>query len=240
MIKVFLAEGIKIRRSLVLLVSITPPAMVFLLSFLMVSTDKGGEWPMFVLRSAGIWAFFLFPMSVIGITALLAQIEYDPGGWSHVMALPVGRWKIFAAKAVLALLLCLLVSALVALATVGGGVLGGVVSPNSALQGAIPWALMIRLFGSMYLAGGLMMAVQWAVAMQFRSFAVPVSVGIGGTFVAISATSTEYGIYFPWLMPTNVMASDPARAEFAIALGSVGGVVLFVLTILWLSRRDWK
>lgn len=239
MIAVLHAELIKLRRSLVLLVALTPPLMVFLLAVLTVSTGRASTWPLYVAGSMAIWAFFLFPMSVIGITALMAHIEYQPGTWSHTLALPVPRWQIFATKAGIALGLCLMVSLLVGISAVVGGSLGGLISPKDALTGEIPWLILFRNYGLMFLAGGLLMAIQWTAAMQFSSFAAPVSLGIGGTFVAVSATSTKYGIFFPWLMPVNVMASDPARAQFAITLGATSGIIVFLIAIYWLSRRDW-
>jgi len=239
MIKVFIAETIKLHRSLVLLVALTPPLMVFLLSVLTISTGRGSNWHIFEASSAGIWAFFLLPMSVIGITALMAYIEYQPGTWSHTLALPVARWKIFAIKALLALILCAVISALVAISVVLGGVLGGLIAPQHALSGEIPGPVFFTHYSRMFLAAGLLIAIQWSAAMWFKNFAAPVSLGIGGTFVAVSATSTKYGIYFPWLMPVNVLASDPDRAVFAILSGSLGGLALFALMIIALSRRNW-
>jgi lantibiotic transport system permease protein len=68
---------------------------------------------------------------------------------------------------------------------------------------------------------------------------LPVSVGIGGTFVAVAATSSQWGLVFPWLMPVNVLASEPDRALLAIAIGGIGGLVALTAMIIWLSRRDW-
>ena len=82
-------------------------------------------------------------------------------------------------------------------------------------------------------------ALQWLIATRFRSFAVAVSVGIGGTFVAVAATSSKWGLYFPWLMPVNILASEPERADLAMAYGLTGGILIYGLGILWLARRDW-
>ena len=92
----------------------------------------------------------------------------------------------------------------------------------------------------MMLAGLFMMAIQFVVSMRYSSFAIPVVVGIGGTFVGVVATSARQGIYFPWLLAVNVQASDPARAQQAILTGLIGGLVVFALGCVWLVRRDWK
>lgn len=240
MIRVLMAETLKLRRSLVLLVAATPPVMVLALGILIVMSGEGpGEWQMHTMAGAAIWAFFLLPMSAIGLTALLAQLEHGPGTWAHTLGLPVPRWQIFAAKAGVALGLMAIVSLLVATASWAAAEIGQRLSPDTEIAGVFDPAFAAGLYGRMFLAGLLVMAIQWTLSMRFRSFAVPVSAGIGGTFVAVAATSADKGIYFPWLMPVNVLASDPERANFVIAVGAVGGLIVFAAAIAWLSRKDW-
>ena len=240
MISVFVAEALKLRRSLVLLVAATGPVMVFALGVMMQVTGNGPEdWTMHTMSSAAIWAFFLLPMTAVGATALLAQLEHAPGTWSHSLALPIPKWQVFFAKAVLALLLMAVISALVALAALAAGFVGSALAPDHAIAGSYDAALAFRLYGLMYLAGFLVTAIQWTLAMRFSAFAVPVSIGIGGTFVAVAATSAKSGIYFPWLMPLNVLAQDPARIQIAVGLGLAGGLAIFAGAIFWLARRDW-
>lgn len=234
------AELLKLRRSLVLLVAATPPLMVLALGIMMrVTGNAPDDWFIQISSSAAIWGFFLLPMTAIGVTALLAQLEHGPGTWSHTLALPVPKWQVFLAKAVLAQILMLVIGALVALAGLASGVVGSLLAPEHAISGDLDWVLVLRLYGLMFLASGLVTAIQWTLAMRFRSFTVPVSIGIGGTFVAVAATSARSGLYFPWLMPVNVLASDPERAAIAVTLGTVGGLVLYASAIVWLSRRDW-
>jgi hypothetical protein len=240
MTRVFLAEILKLRRSLVLLVAMTPPIMVFALATMVIATGHAAdEWSMHIASSAALWSYFLLPMSVIGLTALQAQIEHGPSTWAHTLALPVPRWQIFSAQAVLSAVLVAIVSAMVAIAAILAAMLAGALAPEHAMIGAIPWDLALRFYTQMFLASGLLMAIQWTLAMQFNSFAVPVSIGIGGTFVAIAATGARSGLYFPWLMPVNVMASDPDRAIFVVLLGALGGILMFAAAIAWFGRRDW-
>ncbi|WP_291845308.1 ABC transporter permease [Maricaulis sp.] len=240
MINVLIAEATKLRRSLVLLVAATPPVMVFALGALVVASGNAPEdWRVHTVAGAAIWAFFLLPMSVIGLTALIAQLEHGPNTWSHTLALPVPRWQVFLAKALVSLGLMAVVSAAVALASWTSALVGLQLGSEVEMAGQYDAMLALRLYGWMFVAGLLVMAIQWTLAMRFRSFAAPVSVGIGGTFVAVAATSAEKGLYFPWLMPVNVLASEGSRGDLAIAMGGIGGVIVFALAILWLSRRDW-
>ena len=240
MIHVLIAEATKLRRSLVLLVAATPPVMVFALGVLVVASGNAPEdWMIHTMAGSAIWAYFLLPMSVIGLTALIAQLEHGPNTWSHTLALPVPRWQVFLAKALVSVGLMAVVSAAVALAGWTSALVGLQLGDEVGMTGRYDPMLALRLYGSMFVAGLLVMAIQWTLAMRFRSFAAPVSVGIGGTFVAVAATSAEKGLYFPWLMPVNVLASESSRGDLAIAMGGVGGVIVFAVAIVWLSRRDW-
>ena len=139
----------------------------------------------------------------------------------------------------MALALMALVSALIWVSIFASGYVGGWINPEEALAGTPPWWDAAKLLAKMFLASALLIAVQIGVALRFNSFALPVSVGIGGTFVAVAATSSKYGIYFPWLLPINMLASEASRAEFALMLGGLGGAALLAAIVIWLSRRDW-
>lgn len=240
MIALVRAELLKLRRSLVLLILITPPAMVALLGVMVIVTGNAVEdWSTHIMAGAAIWAYFLMPMSVIGVMALLAQIEHAPRTWTYVLATPWPKWQILAVKAALGLGLMAILSVGVALAGLLAAWIGGVISPENALDGSPDLALAANLYGRMWLAGIMLMAIQWTISMRFYAFAIPVSVGIGGTFVAVAATSARSGLYFPWLMPVNILASDPERAQIALLLGSLGGLAILAIGIAWLTRRDW-
>jgi ABC-2 type transport system permease protein len=62
--------------------------------------------------------------------------------------------------------------------------------------------------------------------------------GIAGTFVALVAVGARQGLYFPWLMAVNVMASDPARHAMALVLGGGGGLAMLTVMCVVLARRD--
>ncbi|HAQ35759.1 MAG: ABC transporter [Maricaulis sp.] len=240
MIRVMRAETLKLRRSLVAFVLGVPPVMTFILTVLVqLSGESPGIWQFQMMATAGIWAYFLLPMTATGLTALLAQMEHGPGTWSQILATPTPKWQVFTGKIVMALALMALVSALIWVSIFASGYVGGWINPEEALAGTPPWWDAAKLLAKMFLASALLIAVQIGVALRFNSFALPVSVGIGGTFVAVAATSSKYGIYFPWLLPINMLASEASRAEFALMLGGLGGAALLAAIVIWLSRRDW-
>jgi ABC-2 type transport system permease protein len=241
MIGLLRAECLKLKRTVIVLLIVSVPLMVFLLGVAVIATgNSASDWPMLAASGAAIWSFFLLPMTATALTALVAQLEHGSRGWSYTLALPLAKWTVFSAKALIVLFVMAVISVLVGAAIIGSGVFAGWIAPKQAMAGELPIALMVGLMTKMWLAGLLVVSIQFAVAIRFESFAVPVVVGIGGTFVAIVATSAKIGLYFPWLMATNVLNSEPERAAQAIVMGSLGGIALFALTIVWLSRRDWK
>ncbi|MEM9599538.1 MAG: ABC transporter permease [Pseudomonadota bacterium] len=239
-LRLLLAEWLKLRRSLIWLLILSVPLMVFLLGVAVIATGNStDQWDMLAMSGAAIWSFFLLPMTATALTALIAQLEHGSRGWSFMLALPHRKMAVFTAKALIVLAVMALISALVALANIASGIVAGWIAPDRAMQGTLPLALLAGIMSKMWLTGLLVVAIQFAVAMRYASFAVPIVVGIAGTFVAVVATSAKQGLYFPWLMATNVLNTDPARAEQALLMGSTGGVIVFTAAILWLSQRDW-
>ena len=67
-------EAHKLRRSLALLLATIAPLLIATFIFFnMLRLQKPMPWEMALQSSAAIWAFFMLPMSVTALTALVAQ-----------------------------------------------------------------------------------------------------------------------------------------------------------------------
>jgi len=241
LVRAIRAETTKLKRSLVLLLMAAPPAMMGLLVIgLVMSGNQPESWVQLAMSGAGIWAYLLMPLTLTALTALMAGIEHSSGGWTWSLAQPIPKTVVFLAKAVVTVLAMGVIGAGVGASIMVGGVIGTSLAPDAVMEGQMPLSMMADLLWRMWVASGLVLAVQFTVAHAFRAFAIPIVVGIGGTFVSVVATSWEYGVYFPWLMPVNMLASDPARAQQVLLTGGGGGVLIFILASLWLARRDWR
>lgn len=236
-----LAEGMKLNRSLVLLLAIAPPLMLGLMVVAVVlSRDTPENWTQLAMSGAAIWAYLLMPLTVTALTALMAGIEHGCAGWTWSLAQPVPKVVVFSAKAIVTVSVTALISTGVALGVLGGGHIVQLIEPGLVMEGRPPYALMSSLMMKMWLASLLMTAIQFTVAHAASNFATPVIVGIGGVFVSVVATSSRYGVFFPWLLPVNMLASEPARAQQALLTGMAGGIVIFAIACIWLARRDWR
>ena len=239
MLAALAVEVRKLNRSLAVVLALAAPTLIAVFGFFMaLRGPKAAPWDMWMANASGVWAFFMLPMSVTALTALVAHMEHGPRSWDHLRALPLPRWRIYAAKAVAVLALVAVMSAgVLALAWVAIS-LAGVIKPSVMPTGAFHIAAYARVMAMMFGAGLLLVAIQLWVALRFASFVPALSLGIGGTFFSVVATSARAGVFLPWQMPVNMLASEPWRVNTALALGSVGGVIALVLMLIHLSRRE--
>jgi ABC-2 type transport system permease protein len=240
MLACFVTELMKLRRSLALLLCAAAPTMVAVLSMvILMDRDRPSNWAMFSTNISALWSFFMLPMTVTALTVLVAQIEHGPRFWNHLMALPVARWRIFAAKAAVVIMLVVAMTLGLILLVPLVGTVAEALASGTQLSGSYDMAAHAKLLGTMFMGSLLLIAIQLWAALRFRSFVPPLVIGIGGTFVAVAATGSKQGAFFPWLIPTNALASDPARAEMAIAIGLWGGLALLAVMLVDLSRREF-
>jgi hypothetical protein len=232
-------EAAKLRRSLALVLALVAPALVAVFVFFnLLRADKGMSWSITLQTSAAIWAFFMLPMSVTALTALVASTEHGPRAWDTLRALPVPRWHLYASKAVGVLALVVITSAALAVMSLGAVEAAAWFKPSIAPTGNLDMARYIGLLARIFVAAWLLVAVQLWTALRFASFVPALATGIAGTFFAVVATSARIGIVLPWQIPVNQLAADPSRANLALAIGGLGGGIALLAMLLSLSRRE--
>ncbi|MES2835488.1 MAG: ABC transporter permease [Pseudomonadota bacterium] len=239
MLAALFVEAKKLNRSLAALLAVIAPSLIAVFTFFMLLRGtKAQPWDMWMISGAGIWAYFMLPMSVTALTALVAHMEHGPKSWDHLRALPIARWKLYAAKAVCVLAVIALMSAAVFGLQFVAVKLAVMIKPDMAPVGPFNGATYVLALTRMFAAGLLMIMIQLWVALRYASFVPALAIGIGGTFFSVVATSAKQGVYFPWQMPVNMLATETWRVETALTLGGVGGLVCLVAMLIHLSRRE--
>lgn len=232
-------EAHKLRRSLALLLAAIAPLLIAAFIFFnLLRLKQAMPWAMALQSSTAIWAFFMLPMSVTALTALVAHAEHGPRSWDHLRALPLPRWHLYAAKAVCVLGVVAAMSLWLAILTLLAVDLVGTIKPAVAATGPLDTLAYLQMLGRVFLSAWLLVAVQLWIALRCASFVPALAVGIGGTFFAVVATSAKIGVVLPWQIPVNQLASDPARAQFALLLGMIGGCIALTAMLLHLGRRE--
>lgn len=239
MLTVLRVELRKLNRSLALLLAAAAPTLIAIFVFFnMLRGERPQPWEMYTQGAAAIWAFFMLPMSVTALTALVAHMEHGPRAWDHLRALPIARWRLYAAKAVCVLGVVAVMSLFNLLLAWGAVSLAAAIKPAIAPTGTFDLAAQGLLLGKVLLASILMIAIQFWIAIRFASFVPALAVGIGGTFFSVVATSAKQGVFFPWQMPINMLATESWRADTALALGFGLGLIALIAAIAHLSRRE--
>ncbi|RZJ01564.1 MAG: ABC transporter [Brevundimonas sp.] len=239
MLAVLSVEARKLNRSLAALLAVAAPTLIAIFVFFNMLRGKAPQpWEMYTQGSTGIWAFFMLPMSVTALTALVAHMEHGPRAWDHLRALPVARWKLYAAKAICVLVVVAAMSLMNLLLTWGAVSLAAAVKPVLTPTGVFDLGAQLILLGKVMLAATLMIAIQFWIAMRYSSFVPALAVGIGGTFFSVVATAAKQGVFFPWQMPVNMLATEAWRTQTALALGGGLGAVVLVLAVIHLARRE--
>lgn len=233
------AEFTKLRGSLALLLCLVAPVVVAVLMALIFNRHGGGDmpWRMYLMGNAATWAFFMLPMTVTALTVLVAQMEHGPRMWNHLLALPIPRRHVFFAKASVVMLLCAGMTIVLALLAPLLGFVSDAITPDRGLTGPLGWGELLRVLVRIYASAWLLVAIQLWAALRWRSFVPPLALGIGGTFVAVVATGSELGPYFPWLIPATALAADPSAVTIALVIGIAGGAACTAAMAWDLARR---
>jgi lantibiotic transport system permease protein len=232
-----IAETLKLRRSLALLLVVAAPACVVALGFV-IGMDRKGALPLDLWQrgTAPIWGFAMLPLAVTALSVLMAQMEHGPRNWNQLLTMPGARPHAYLAKALVMLALMAAMSALMWLYTLGAGKLLAAVRQTS---GAMDPAGLARTFALMAVTSVLVCMLQLWVALRFRSFVVPLVFGILGTITAIGAFGSIKAAYFPWLLATNMLVTNrPELVAKALLIGGAGGLAALAAMLLHLSRRE--
>ena len=239
MLAVLSVEIRKLNRSLAAVLAVAAPSLIAVFGFFMLLRGKAAQpWEMWMLSAIGIWSYFMLPMSVTALTALVAHMEHGPKSWDHLRSLPLPRWRLYAAKAVMVLAVVAIMSVLTLLLTWGAVMLAATIKPELTPTGPLDVGLYAVTMGKVFLAAILMVSIQLWIALRFASFVPALVLGIGGTFFSVVATSAKQGVFFPWQMPVNMLATEAWRVNTALGLGCGLGLVVLALATAHLSRRE--
>jgi ABC-2 type transport system permease protein len=239
MLTLILNEFIKLKRSLVLMVCLAAPLCAATFPVMVMLNKPGPKpWVQLLAEGAAVWAYFMFPMAVTALSVLMAQIEHAPRMWNHLFTLPTRRTSTFLAKVIVLIALVLLMAAALYVSLYAAILIATNLIPGANATGDPQWGetfLSILLLNG---AGLMMVIVQLLVALRFRNFAVPLVVGIVGTFLALAVRSAKQSVFLPWLAPAYTFTLPNRTSVAVVAFGYVGGLVLIPLIITHLAQHE--
>lgn len=187
------AEWLKLRHSHLWIVLIALPIVSILMgcgNFYMNQGVLQNGWYSLWSQVGLFYGEFFFPVLIAICCAYLCRLEHSGKNWNMMMTAPIPVASIFWAKLFTASMLTAFVQVVFVLLYIIGGTMVGL--SLSELPG--------ELFGWLvrgWLAAVTISSFQLLLSMQIRSFAVPVGIGLGATFLGLGMYVAKAGLFFP-------------------------------------------
>ncbi|HEY1025274.1 MAG TPA: ABC transporter permease, partial [Sphingobacteriaceae bacterium] len=188
--------------------------------------------------------FVFYPMFIVLICTLLAQIEYRNNSWKQVLSSPQPLWQIYMAKflTVQTLMVTFLTVTLLLVAVSATAV--NILHPAFGLfRFELDIAGLTSYAGKTYLSVLALSAVQFWLALRFKSFFVPVGLGfllwLAGAYLTFEFRKGIYADEFPYAFPLLAAAKSRAHLMPSVLISSVAytfGVLVLGLANLSVRR----
>jgi hypothetical protein len=195
---------------------------------------KNDPWNMHLIGMGGrIFNMMVLPFFLMLICTLLAQLEYRNNTWKQVYVSPQSLLNVLMLIGVFILSLFLMVVSLFAVDQFETNL--------NLLDHQFDWKSFLIFYGRVYITVLAISAFQFWLGLRFKSFAVPLVVGIS-LFLAATMMMEEHPLAhdnkFPYIYPLrNCFPQRPSDAWFVV-WGSIAYTAIFlVLGFLNFNRR---
>ena len=251
LVKVFLAETLKLKRTIALRMVVVAPAAVVLLVLFLTSNvttillnQRVELWTALTRFTLIFWSILMMPLYVTLETALVAGIDHSDNQWKVLLARPVPRWTFYVVKLFTVVLMTGTSTVLLVLGIIANGSILPKIQPDLHFAPAIPWADIITKAGQVASLGFLLLTIQHWVSLRWCSFTVAVAVGIVAMVVGYamlfttSQDSPGWAIYCPWSFPMLALGSRGANLTGLLWINAFLGITMSAIGSWEFSRRD--
>ena len=238
------AESLKLKRTLALRLAVIAPLFIVLLHLGVYlarggAVEHSGANPAtgFARGIVTLWTLLFLPLWATLAASLCASLDHNGNHWEHLFALPLHRWPIYAAKWIVVIGLVVLSSICLPLFAMAAMEILKHVRPE--WRGVVlPWGLLVSGVCRSCGACLLLISLQCWLSLRWRSFLVPLGIGIAGIMsgvILISAPLKFLSLY-PWT--TAAAAASPHRPLLALVWGMCGGLGISVIACWRLAARE--
>jgi hypothetical protein len=239
-------ELMKLRRTLAFWMVFAAPLLVLALEVMMFhqradyfARQHKPLWDTLHRNSFALWSILMLPLYVTLQTSLLAGLEHTEDRWRGLLAYPVPRWAIYWAKLVIPLLMVAVSSFVLTMGGVAGGLALRNVKPVLLFPGPAPWGRAAQDAALTLATALLIITIHHWVSLRFRTFAASIGFGISACVGAFMlARSDEYGPWWPWCLPLQLLSEKPNQTTHALVYSALGALVVAVLGTVEFTRRD--
>jgi lantibiotic transport system permease protein len=202
-------------------------------------------WELLWRQAWEAMALMILPLAVMLTVSLITQIEDRNNAWKQVHAAPVPLAVVFAAKLTVIVALVTVLVLLYTPAIYLAGILPALVLPSVPRPAAgFPLAAFLRRDVDFIVDMLPIVAIQFALALRFRTFLTPLAVGMATWIFSVGTISWRYSYMIPYsygsldyLMveyhrQVPLPASPPVIASGCFVVFTLAGYVVYA------ARRD--
>jgi hypothetical protein len=249
-VSVLRAEFIKYKGTLLMYMALFAPLLIVFIYF-MAGVAKGTDfldpeadvWHVYAMRIMQMGYGFFYPLHLILIGALISQVDHANDTWKHLLVQPVSRASVYWIK-LLGLFGMTFVSILIFIVSIVlTGMILDFVHPEIGLGSPVDilWYI-AKASGAAFLASLGILGIQYAVSIQWKSIAIPMSLGLSGFVAAVIFTQGwEYTPFFPYaytvVIPIGLMNSPLAEIPIQIWLGPAVCAAAVMLGLVGFMRK---
>ncbi|MEJ8544729.1 ABC transporter permease [Brevibacillus borstelensis] len=233
------AEWLKIRRSYLGIILLALPVVSIMIGganyYFNQGTLTNGWYSLWTQASLFYGEFFL-PVLIAICCAYICRLEHLNKNWYQVMTAPVSPTAIFLSKLAIAGILMLAVQLFFLLLYFCTGMLLKVPSPFP--PETFGW-VMRGLLAALSIS-----AVQLALSIRIRSFAVPIGISICAVFFGLGMYVMKLGMLFPYSLLTigmGVLSQESltnVESGLFFVMNSLFIIIVSAIAIRQLSKKD--
>lgn len=223
-------ELLKLKRSRIWIVMLCIPLVCIVLGLLNFSLNRevlvdfgDNEWIQAWTQIGMLYSMFLLPILISIYSSLICRNEHVANNWNKLLTMPIPIANIHIAKLIVIAMLSLATQVfLLALYIILGNALG--------FSHAFPIVIVKWIFQA-WIGTVSIAALQLLLSTSFKSFSIPVGIGVAFTFLGIPFYLLDLGYIWAFAYPS--VAMDPINL---IGIQGLGNTFLFYfLNILYIS-----
>lgn len=215
LLKLLIAERMKLKRSPVWLAFIIMPVIPALLGTLNYMGNieiLKSEWYSLWTQHTIFTCYFFLPIMLGVYCSYIMRIEHNNHNWNKILTMPAGRTGIFVSKLLAAAFMVLLSEIWIGVLFVISGKLVGMTEPP--VRSIIIWCL----FGTL---GGMVMAsIQLFLSIFIKSFALPIGIAFAGGLSGLLFLAKGFGHIWPYSLMAYGMNSNAPQQMIKSGYGA--------------------
>lgn len=191
----------------------------------------------FICKSsfAGLFSL-IFPVASSILTFMIYQIDHQASTWKHLYALPLPRWSIFISKTMFSFILIGLSILLFSLMMLIAAYMIDLKKPNWGIDNysnAFFYLLLPTALKGWIATFGFFTIQNW-LSYHFRSFALPVLIGVAGSIAGtFSPAAWPEVIHLPYAFPVlEMQVTSESDGNLILLKSVVVGLLVLSLSVL--------